>query len=106
MYYIVSGLDTTTGKETVKPGISSGSGYNRLLQHAEDGLIVQHLRIPGLPVGMARALETSVLDGLDREGWLSTRGVEYFPVAALQDVMDLVGGWSQTSLGFPPSGRR
>jgi len=79
VYYVVSGLDATTGKDTVKPGISSGGGYNRLRQHAEDGLAVQHLRIPGLPVGMARALERYVLDGLDGEGWLSTRGVEYFP---------------------------
>lgn len=102
VYYIVSGLDTTTGKETVKPGISSGSGYNRLRQHAEDGLTVQHLRIPGLPAGMARALERSVLDGLDGEGWLSTRGVEYFPVAALQDVMDLVGGWFTDQPGLSP----
>ncbi|MFL6096090.1 MAG: hypothetical protein ACJ71Y_11630 [Blastococcus sp.] len=93
VYYIVSGLDTKTGRETVKPGISSGSGYNRLRHHAEDGLTVQHLRIPGLPVGMARVLERFVLDGLDSEGWLSTRGVEYFPAAALQDVMDLVGEW-------------
>jgi hypothetical protein len=93
VYYIVSGLDAKTGRETVKPGISSGSGYNRLRQHAEDGLTVQHLRVSGLPVGMARALERFVLDGLDSEGWLSIRGVEYFPVAALQDVMDLMGEW-------------
>ncbi|MEU1434091.1 hypothetical protein ABZ438_08325 [Streptomyces sp. NPDC005786] len=93
VYYVASGLDTATGKETVKPGISSGSGYNRLRQHAEGGLVMQHLRILGLPPGMARALEGFVLDGLDREGWLSTRGVEYFPAAALQDVMDLVGEW-------------
>jgi hypothetical protein len=93
VYYIVSGLDAKTGRGTVKPGISSGSGYNRLRQHAEDGLTVQHLRVSGLPVGMARALERFVLDGLDSEGWLSIRGVEYFPVAALQDVMDLVGEW-------------
>jgi hypothetical protein len=102
VYYIVSGLDTATGKETVKPGISSGSGYNRLRQHAENGLTVQHLRIPELPVGMARALEGFVLDGLDREGWLSTRGVEYFPVAALQDVMGLVGEWFTDQPGLSP----
>ncbi|MFE9286735.1 hypothetical protein [Streptomyces olivaceus] len=93
VYYVVSGLDVTTGKETVKPGISSGKGYNRLRQHAEDGLKAQHLRIQGLPLGMARALETFVLAGLDREGWVSTRGVEYFPAAALTDVIDLVGEW-------------
>lgn len=93
VYYIVSGLDTKTGRETVKPGISSGSGYNRLRQHAEDGLTVQRLRVAGLPVGMARALERFVLDGLDGDGWLSIRGVEYFPAAALQDAMDLVGEW-------------
>ncbi|MFF3094110.1 hypothetical protein [Streptomyces cyaneofuscatus] len=93
VYYVVSGLDATTGKETVKPGISSGVGFNRLRQHAEDGLTVQHLRICGLPLGMARALEGFVLRGLDGEGWLSTRGVEYFPAEALQDVMDLVGEW-------------
>lgn len=93
VYYIVSGLDTKTGRETVKPGISSGSGYSRLRQHAEDGLAVQHLRILGLPAGVARVLERFVLDALDSEGWLSIRGVEYFPVAALQDVMDLVGEW-------------
>lgn len=104
VYYIVSGLDTSSGKETVKPGISSGGGYNRLRQHAEDGLTVQHLRVPGLPVGMARVLEKFVLDGLDREGWLSTRGVEYFPVAALQDVMDLAGEWftDQPGLSLRP----
>lgn len=93
VYYIVSGLDAKTGRETVKPGISSGSGYSRLRQHAEDGLTVQHLRIPGLPAGMARALERFVLEGLDSDGWMSTRGVEYFPAEALQDVMDLVGEW-------------
>ncbi|MDF3148110.1 MULTISPECIES: hypothetical protein [unclassified Streptomyces] len=93
VYYVVSGLDTATGEDTVKPGISSGGGYNRLRQHAEDGLTAQHLRITGLPIGMARALERFVLDGLDTEGWLSTRGVEYFPLAALHDVMDLVGEW-------------
>ncbi|MGW2595453.1 hypothetical protein ACWCXC_34985 [Streptomyces sp. NPDC001515] len=93
VYYVVSGLDATTGKETVKPGISSGAGYNRLRQHAEDGLTFQHLRISGLPLGMARVLEGFVLGGLDGEGWLSTRGVEYFPAEALQDVMDLVGEW-------------
>ncbi|WP_327335822.1 hypothetical protein OG384_04110 [Streptomyces sp. NBC_01324] len=93
VYYVVSGLDATTGKETVKPGISSGAGYNRLRQHAEDGLTVQHLRISGLPLGMARLLERFVLGGLDGEGWLSTRGVEYFPAEALQDVMELVGEW-------------
>lgn len=93
VYYVVSGLDATTGKETVKPGISSGAGYNRLRQHAEDGLTVQHLRISGLPLGTARVLERFVLGGLDGEGWLSTRGVEYFPAEALQDVMDLVGEW-------------
>ncbi|KFK87880.1 hypothetical protein IX27_18505 [Streptomyces sp. JS01] len=93
VYYVVSGLDATTGKETVKPGISSGVGFNRLRQHAEDGLTVQHLRICGLPLGMARALESFVLRGLDGEGWLSTRGVEYFPAEALQDVLDLVGEW-------------
>ncbi|MFH8867197.1 hypothetical protein [Streptomyces griseus] len=93
VYYVVSGLDTATGKETVKPGISSRVGYNRLRQHAEDGLTLQHLRILGLPVGMARVLERYVLDGLDGKGWLSTRGVEYFPADALQDVMDLAGEW-------------
>ncbi|WP_141753676.1 hypothetical protein [Streptomyces luteocolor] len=93
VYYVVSGVDATTGEETVKPGISSASGYNRLRQHSEDGLAVQHLRILGLPAGMARVLEKFVLDGLDREGWLSIRGVEYFPSAALQDVMDLAGEW-------------
>jgi hypothetical protein len=102
VYYVVSGLDTTIGKETVKPGISSGSGYNRLRQHAEDGLNAQHLRIPGMPVGMARALERFVLDGLDGEGWLPTRGVEYFPVEALQDVMDLVGEWFTDRPGLSP----
>lgn len=102
VYYIVSGLDTTTGKETVKPGISSGSGYSRLRQHAEDGLTVQHLKIQTLPVGMARVLERFVLDGLDGEGWLSTRGVEYYPVAALRDVMDLVGEWFTDQPGLGP----
>jgi hypothetical protein len=102
VYYVVSGLDTTTGKETVKPGISSGSGYTRLRQHAEDGLNAQHLRILSMPVGMARALERFVLDGLDGEGWLPARGVEYFPVEALQDVMDLVGEWSTDRPGLSP----
>ncbi|MFI8872518.1 hypothetical protein [Streptomyces sp. NPDC055243] len=104
VYYIASGLDAATGEETVKPGISSGSGYNRLRQHAEDGLTVQHLRISGLLPGMARVLERFVLDGLDREGWLSTRGVEYFPLAALQDVMDLAGEWftDQPGLSIRP----
>lgn len=102
VYYIVSGLDAKTGRETVKPGISSGSGYNRLRYHAEDGLTGQHLRIQGLPVGMARALEKFVLDGLDKEGWLSTRGVEYFPVAALQDVMDLAAEWFTDQSGLSP----
>ncbi|WP_121703333.1 hypothetical protein [Streptomyces sp. E5N298] len=102
VYYIVSGLDATTGKETVKPGMSSGNGYNRLRQHAEDGLKAQHLRIQGLPLGMARALETFVLAGLDREGWLSTRGVEYFPAAALPDVMDLAGEWFTDQPGLSP----
>lgn len=100
VYYVVSGLDATTGKETVKPGISSGAGYNRLRQHAEDGLTVQHLRISGLPLGMARVLERFVLGGLDGEGWLSTRGVEYFPAEALQDVMDLVGEWFTDQSGL------
>ncbi|GHB55289.1 hypothetical protein GCM10010331_48890 [Streptomyces xanthochromogenes] len=102
VYYVVSGLDATTGKETVKPGISSGSGYNRLRQHAEDGLTAQHLRISGLPAGTARTLERFVLDGLDREGWLSTRGVEYFPSAALQDVLDLAGEWFTNVSGLSP----
>jgi len=102
VYYIVSGLDTTTGKETVKPGISSGSGYRRLRQHAEDGLTVQHLKITALAAGMARTLERFVLGGLDSEGWLSTRGVEYFPMEALQDVMDLVGEWFMDQLGLRP----
>ncbi|MER7806180.1 hypothetical protein [Streptomyces sp900116325] len=93
VYYVVGGLDTANNEATVKPGISSGGGYNRLRQHAEGGLTAQHLRITGLPLGMARALERFVLDGLDREGWLSTRGVEYFPLAALHDVMDLAGEW-------------
>ncbi|MFI5739216.1 hypothetical protein ACIA9I_12675 [Streptomyces anulatus] len=93
VYYVVSGLDAATGKGTVKPGISSGVGYNRLRQHAEDGLTLQHLRILGLPVGNARVLERYVLDGLDGKGWLSIRGVEYFPAEALQDVMDLAGEW-------------
>ncbi|MBZ6102657.1 hypothetical protein ACH4NO_17790 [Streptomyces olivaceus] len=100
VYYVVSGLDVTTGKETVKPGISSGKGYNRLRQHAEDGLKAQHLRIQGLPLGMARALETFVLAGLDRKGWVSTRGVEYFPAAALTDVIDLVGEWFTAQAGL------
>ncbi|MFJ6438437.1 hypothetical protein [Streptomyces sp. NPDC091416] len=77
----------------MKPGISSGAGHNRLRQHAEGRLTVQHLRVSGLPLGMARVLERFVLGGLDGEGWLSTRGVEYFPAEALQDVMDLVGEW-------------
>ncbi|MEU6048922.1 hypothetical protein ABZ829_00600 [Streptomyces xanthochromogenes] len=102
VYYLVSGLDATTGENTVKPGISSGSGYNRLRQHAEDGLSAQHLRILGLPMGTARTLERFVLDGLDREGWLSTRGVEYFPAAALQDVLDLAGEWFTTQPGLSP----
>ncbi|MFE2297901.1 hypothetical protein ACFXAW_06865 [Streptomyces sp. NPDC059445] len=102
VYYVVSGLDTTTGNETVKPGISSASGYNRLRQHAEDGLTTQHLRIQGMPLGMARALERFVLDGLDSEGWLTTRGVEYFPVAALRDVMDLAGEWFTDQSGLSP----
>ncbi|MFD5910197.1 hypothetical protein ACFWHL_15920 [Streptomyces massasporeus] len=102
VYYVVSGLDIETGEETVKPGISSGSGYNRLRQHAEDGLTAQHLRIQGLPVGMARSLERFVLDGLDGEGWLSTRGVEYFPAAALPEVMDLAGEWFTDQLGLQP----
>lgn len=102
VYYVVGGLDTTTGEDTVKPGISSGGGYNRLRQHAEDGLTTQHLRITGLPVGMARALERFVLDRLDEEGWLSTRGVEYFPRAALQDVLDLVGEWFTDQPGLSP----
>jgi hypothetical protein len=102
VYYVVSGLDTMTGKETVKPGISSGGGYNRLRQHAEDGLVVQHLRILELPAGMARALERHVLNGLDGEGWLTTRGVEYFPVAALNDVMDLVSEWFTDQPGLSP----
>ncbi|WP_309029322.1 hypothetical protein [Streptomyces alfalfae] len=102
VYYVASGLDAATGEETVKPGISSGSGYNRLRQHAEDGLTIQHLRIPGLPLGMARVLERFVLDGLDREGWLSIRGVEYFPVAALQDVLDLAGEWFTDQPGLSP----
>lgn len=100
VYYIVSGLDVTTGEETMKPGISSGSGYNRLRYHADDGLTVQHLRIQGMPVGAARALEKSVLDGLDSEGWLPTRGVEYFPAAALQDAMELAGEWFTEQLGL------
>lgn len=100
VYYVVSGLDAATGKETVKPGISSGTGFNRLRQHAEDGLVVQHLRISGLPTGMARTLERFVLDGLDREGWLSTRGVEYFPAAALQDVMGLAAEWFTDQAGL------
>lgn len=104
VYYVVTGLDATTGKETVKPGISSGSGYNRLRQHAEDGLTVRHLRVRGLPTGMARTLERFVLDGLDSEGWLSTRGVEYFPATALPDVMDLIGEWftDQPGLSIRP----
>ncbi|MEU5580918.1 hypothetical protein ABZ791_30040 [Streptomyces huasconensis] len=104
VYYIVSGLDATTSRETVKPGISSGSGYNRLRQHAEDGLSVQHLRMSGLPVGMARKLEKFVLDGLDKGGWLSTRGTEYFPAAALPDIMDLAGEWftDQSGLAVRP----
>ncbi|MEU5116638.1 hypothetical protein AB0G64_34695 [Streptomyces longwoodensis] len=102
VYYVVSGLDGITGEETVKPGISSGGGYNRLRQHAEDGLSVQHLRIAGLPRGMARLLERYVLDGLDREGWLSTRGLEYFPAAALQDVLDFACEWFTDQAGLAP----
>ncbi|MDH6610351.1 hypothetical protein M2164_005986 [Streptomyces sp. SAI-208] len=100
VYYVVSGLDAKTGRETVKPGISSGSGYNRLRYHAEDGLTVQHLRIQGFPVGVARELERFVLDGLDSDGWLPTRGVEYFPEAALQDAMDLAGEWFMNQYGL------
>lgn len=102
VYYVVSGLDATTSKETVKPGISSGSGCNRLRQHADDGLGVQHLRIQGMPAGMARTLERFVLDGLAQEGWLSTRGVEYFSASALQDVMDLVCEWYTDQPGLAP----
>ncbi|MFK4868963.1 hypothetical protein ACI3K4_27495 [Streptomyces sp. CSMPJR101] len=102
MYYAVSGPDTTTGKATVKPGISSAGGYNRLRRHAEDGLTEQHLRIQGLPAGMARALERFVLEGLDKEGWLPTRGVEYFPAGALCDVLDLAGEWFSDQPGLHP----
>lgn len=102
VYYIVSGVDATTGMETAKPGISSGEGYNRLRQHAEDGLAMQHLKIQGMPLGMARVLERFVLDGLDREGWTSIRGVEYFPAAALHDVMDLAGEWFTDQPGLSP----
>lgn len=102
VYYVVKGLDATTGQETVKPGISSGTGYNRLRRHAEDGLAVQHLRLLGLPTGMARSLERFVLEGLDSEGWMSTRGIEYFPAAALRDVMDLAGEWFTDQPGLSP----
>lgn len=102
VYYLVSGVDATTGMETAKPGISSGKGYNRLRQHAEDGLTAQHLKIQGMPLGMARVLERFVLDGLDREGWTSIRGVEYFPAPAVQDVMDLAGEWFTDQPGLSP----
>ncbi|MFE3498491.1 hypothetical protein [Kitasatospora sp. NPDC059160] len=101
VYYVVSGRDLVTDAYTVKPGISSGTGYRRLEQHKEDGLTAQHLRMIGLPAGAARELEQHVLAGLDGEGWISIRGVEYFPVDAREMVMDLAGGWfaDQPGLG-------
>ena len=51
---------------------------------------------------MARSLERFVLKGLDLEGWLSTRGIEYFPAAALRDAMDLAGEWFTDQPGLSP----
>lgn len=92
-FYVVSGVDRVTGLPTVKPGITSRDCRSRLVKHAADGLRVKHGAWVGLPEGVARTCERSLLAHLAAEGWSTTRGVEYFPLAALPSVLTFVAGW-------------
>ncbi|WP_431040082.1 hypothetical protein [Streptomyces sp. P9-1] len=93
VFYIVSGTDSVTGVPTVKLGISSGTGYKRLEQHATVGLSRRHLVRTGLPKGVARALEAALLTHLTEKGWRRTRGEEYFPLDALSAIVPFAEKW-------------
>lgn len=86
-FYVVSGVDRVTGLPTVKPGVTSGDCRSRMSKHAADGMRAGHGVWTDLPDGAARSCELSLLAHLADEGWAPTRGVEYFPIAALSDVL-------------------
>jgi len=93
VFYVVSGTDTVTGVPTVKLGISSGTGYKRLEQHAAVGLSRRHLVRTGLLKGVARTLEAALLTHLAEGGWKRTRGEEYFSVEALPAIVTFAQDW-------------
>lgn len=92
-FYVVSGVDRATGLPTVKPGITSRDGRARMGNHAADGLRTQHGVWTGLPEGAAHRVERSLLSHLAAEGWTPTRGLEYFPIAALPPVLTFLAEW-------------
>lgn len=93
VFYVVSGTDTVTGMPTVKLGISSGTGYKRLEQHAAVGLSQRHLVRTGLLKGVARTLEAALLTHLTEGGWKRTRGEEYFSGEALSAIVSFARDW-------------
>lgn len=103
VYYVVSGVDRLTGRQTVKPGISTGSGWNRLRDHAADGLTNRHILTTGLPQGFAQTLEVFVLDYLKANGWHPTRGREYFPDQARVEVLGEASNWLANELWVLPA---
>lgn len=89
LFYVVVNHDDSL----VKFGISNGDGRNRLSDHASDGYrtVVRVLR--GLDDGCAWTLERITITTLRAAGLVPVRGREYFDIATLALILDVVDNY-------------
>ncbi|WP_435187002.1 hypothetical protein [Streptomyces sp. bgisy126] len=93
VYYVV------TGGGMVKPGISSGDGRGRLDAHrVTHGIDRTRRLITDLPVGVARTVESHVLDRLTLEQIRPVMGYEYFDLKHADRVATLADEWFAENL--------
>ncbi|MFC8463390.1 hypothetical protein [Streptomyces sp. NPDC057250] len=75
---------------TLKLGITTGAGRQRMNRHAADGFTTLHRFLAALPGGVAPVLERHVLATLRLAGERPVQGREYFPSSVLATVLDVV----------------
>lgn len=80
----------------IKFGITHGNARARLNAHKTEGFSCIERLLVKLPGGVASTLERLCLSVLDDAKWTPVRGREYFDIAALPTVLDIVDNYPIT----------
>ena len=90
VFYVVTGQEA----HTVKFGITSGTGAQRLNTHRKKGYETVEFMLTSLPGRMAQDIEKAVKATLQLAGTSPVKGREYFDISALAVILDVAAGYA------------